>query len=246
MPHGRACPRARDVLLEQPQRRRVGVERAADDVPADRRLAERGEAEHAVGLGEGLAGVLVVRRALVAGRSRARGGLGADVLVRGPALRAVVLGEPGRVGAVVREVVAVLVRDELSRRRRAELVLRRGVDRLASPGRNRRAPASRRRPATGRRRAGSGRGSASRARARGRACRDTSAQLCGQRRVDRVGVRDLDVHGGAERVAGRIGAAPAERRGGEHERDEGDDQHVLHGAQSARPLRQGRMNRRLR
>ncbi len=115
--HRRARPRRQHVLLEQGQRRVVRLEQ----VPRPRKLhrAERRlpVVEHAVGLGERLAGIAEVVRALVAGERLVGEDERADLLVGRPALRPPVRRGPGEVAPVQRDVVAVLVRDDLLDRR---------------------------------------------------------------------------------------------------------------------------------
>src|SRR5205085_11601092 len=72
-----------------------------------------GEVHLRVGVGEPLAGVVPVMRALVAGVELALARPLADVLIGGPALGAGVDCGPGRVVAVVGDVVTVLVGDRV-------------------------------------------------------------------------------------------------------------------------------------
>ena len=232
MAHCRPRPGGGDVLLQQLQRRGVRVESLIDDLPAARRLAERRQRQHAIRLRERLARVLAVRGSFVSRRGRARGGAGADVLVRRPPLRPPVLRTPRRVVLVVRDVVAVLVRDDLLRRRLVELVLRRGVDRLG-----RRVVAGERLVAAvpvrleGRERHQVQRQPAELGAVRQRA--EIGGPALWQRLVDWIAVGDDDVDRRAGGVAGRVRPVPRERGAGKHERDEADDEHALHGAQTA-------------
>src|SRR6185503_992823 len=78
--------------------------------------AAAGLVEDAVRLREALGRVVAVALALVAGQELAGRDAAADADAARPPLRAAVEREPGRVEAVAREVVPVLVRGDLLRR----------------------------------------------------------------------------------------------------------------------------------
>src|SRR5207248_4979722 len=114
----RAGPWLRDVQSELVERPLVRVQARSDDLPRSLREPLAPLVQHAVVLRKRLAGVLLVKRALVAGRELALLGALADVLVRRPALRPPVRRRPRIVVAALCDVMAVLVGDDRLRRDR--------------------------------------------------------------------------------------------------------------------------------
>ena len=228
----RSGPRRGDVLLQQLQGLRVGVEALVDDVPAARRQAQRRQRQHAIGLGERLARVLAVGGSFVSRICRPVGRLGADLLVRRPALRAPVLRRPRSVVLVVRDVMSVLVGHDLLRRRLVELIIGSGVDRVGvGVVAGERLVAAVLTRLDGRERHQVQRQQRELRTVWERA--EVRRPTLRQRLVDGIAVGDDDVNGGAGGVAGRVRAVPRERGCGKHERDESDEEHLLHGPQTA-------------
>ena len=236
--HGRGCPPA-----VQLQSSRIGIERRVDDVPVDRGVSLLRQIEDAIALRKRLARVLGVRHTLVAGGKLAACAPQADVLVRGPSLRAVVLGKEWRVEAVPCDVMAVFVRDDLLRRRLVECVVRRRENRLRPRVVTSRVP--------GRRSSCSPRTSGERHRAEVRATLSSGPVREGaevrrpglrQRVVDGIAVRDNDVD---RRSGGSlVGYAPPQasaEAGRTRRRQARDEQRSLTACTGVPPTAQERM-----
>ena len=160
------------------------------------------------------------------------GRLGADLLVRRPALRAPVLRRPRSVVLVVRDVMSVLVGHDLLRRRLVELIIGSGVDRVGvGVVAGERLVAAVLTRLDGRERHQVQRQQRELRTVWERA--EVRRPTLRQRLVDGIAVGDDDVNGGAGGVAGRVRAVPRERGCGKHERDESDEEHLLHGPQTA-------------
>ena len=121
----RVRPRIGDVLREQVESRLIRVEAGVDDLPRQLFDAEAALVQDAVVLGEVLTGIELVVLALVAGEELTRLRALADVLVGRPPLRPPVDRRPWVVRPAVREVMAVLVRDDRPRRDRAQVLAER-------------------------------------------------------------------------------------------------------------------------